>query len=70
MVTPADALTLIQNAPVEDRALWGTACYAGLRRGELQALGWDAVDRAPRSRSHCLRRSVAKQSSWSPKSQC
>jgi integrase len=45
-VTPLEALTLINNAPVEDRALWATSFYAGLRRGELQALTWDGVDLA------------------------
>ena len=28
----------------EDVALWATAMYAGLRRGELQALRWDDVE--------------------------
>lgn len=27
-----------------DRGLWATALYAGLRRGELQALDWSSVD--------------------------
>lgn len=27
-----------------DRAIWATAVYSGLRRGELMALKWDAVD--------------------------
>ena len=35
IVTPVEALTLINNAPPEDRPLWATAFYAGLRRGEL-----------------------------------
>jgi integrase len=46
IVTPVEALTLINNAPAEDRGLWATAFYAGLRRGELQALTWDGLDLA------------------------
>ncbi|HVQ58407.1 MAG TPA: site-specific integrase [Solirubrobacterales bacterium] len=38
IVAPAEAARLIGELPVEDRALWATAFYAGLRRGELQAL--------------------------------
>jgi integrase len=34
---------LLVALPVEDRALWATAMYAGLRRGELQALQVQAV---------------------------
>lgn len=45
IVTPAEAAALIQLLPVEDRALWATAFYAGLRRGELQALRCIDVDR-------------------------
>ena len=44
--TPAEAGALIDAAPERDRALWATALYAGLRRGELMALLWKAVDLA------------------------
>ena len=37
---------LIAAVPPQDRALWATAMYAGLRRGELQALDWTDVDLA------------------------
>jgi integrase len=37
---------LIAALRPEDRALWGCAFYAGLRRGELRALLWDDVDLA------------------------
>ncbi len=32
------------DALTEDRALWATAFYTGLRRGELRALRWDHID--------------------------
>jgi integrase len=64
-VTPTDAATLIEALPEANRALWATAFYAGLRRGELRALraqdinkvaihveyGWDDVEgqQAPKS---------------------
>jgi integrase len=35
---------LIAALRAEDRALWGCAFYAGLRRGELRALVWGDVD--------------------------
>jgi integrase len=35
---------LIAALPVGERALWATAFYAGLRRGELRALRWSDVD--------------------------
>lgn len=38
--TAAEAAALIVPLPVEDQALWATAFYAGLRRGELMALDW------------------------------
>lgn len=41
---PAEAARLIAALPAEDCALWGTAFYAGLRRGELRALRWTDVD--------------------------
>jgi integrase len=44
--TPYEAHLLIEAAPPEDRVLWATAFYAGLRRGELQALRWPDVDLA------------------------
>jgi integrase len=55
--TPRQAAALLEALPEDDRALWATAFYAGLRRGELRALravdvnetvlhveyGWDDV---------------------------
>ncbi len=38
---PTDAAALLAALPESDRALWATALYAGLRRGELQALDLD-----------------------------
>lgn len=46
IVTPAEALRLVQTATIDDQALWATAFYAGLRRGELQALTWADIDLA------------------------
>jgi integrase len=42
--TPAEAKALLAVLPEEDRAVWATAFYAGLRRGELMALRDEAVD--------------------------
>ncbi|MGI8439049.1 MAG: tyrosine-type recombinase/integrase [Thermoleophilaceae bacterium] len=44
VVRPAEAKQLIEALPEADRALWATALYAGLRRGELQGLRWCDVD--------------------------
>ena len=41
---PSEAAALIAAVPLTDRAVWATALYAGLRRGELQALDWSHID--------------------------
>ena len=41
---PEEARSLINAVSAGDRALWATALYAGLRRGELQALRWSEID--------------------------
>src|SRR5207249_11385868 len=46
IASPSEAVALIAAVRPEDRALWGCAFYAGLRRGELRALAWDEVDLA------------------------
>lgn len=42
--TPDEVRRLLAALPDTERAIWGTAVYAGLRRGELRALRWNAVD--------------------------
>ncbi len=44
IVSPGEAAALVRALPTEDRALWATAFYAGLRRGELQALRCKDID--------------------------
>jgi integrase len=39
-----EAAALIQALDAEDRALWASALYSGLRCGELQALHWHDLD--------------------------
>lgn len=39
-----EAVTLLNALPPDERALWATALYGGLRRGELRALKWSDVD--------------------------
>jgi integrase len=46
IVSPEVASRMLAAAPAQDRALWATALYAGLRYGELRALRWSAVDLA------------------------
>ena len=46
IVAPEVAAECSPRCPREDRAIWATALYAGLRYGELRALRWGAVDLA------------------------
>jgi integrase len=44
IASPEEADALLGALKDEDRALWATALYAGLRRGELRALRWSDID--------------------------
>jgi integrase len=44
--SPRRAAALLTALAEKDRPLWATAFYAGLRRGELQALRWSDLDAA------------------------
>ena len=44
IATAAEASRLLAALPDEDRPIWATAFYAGLRRGELQALRASDID--------------------------
>lgn len=72
--TPAQAVELLATLPDAERGVWATAFYAGLRRGELQALrvgdvdleagvlrvkrGWDAVEGPIEPKSQAGKRAV------------
>jgi integrase len=43
VVSREEAPLIVAAVPEADRALWATALYAGLRRGELMALLWEDV---------------------------
>ena len=44
IASPVEAAALVAALPEEQRAVWATALYAGLRLGELQALRDEDVD--------------------------
>lgn len=44
IASPSEAAALIAAVPKRDQAVWATAMYGGLRRGELQALQADHID--------------------------
>jgi len=46
VAAPAEVGPLLDALQPDDRAIYATALYAGLRAGELQALQWDDVDLA------------------------
>ncbi|MEK6251856.1 MAG: tyrosine-type recombinase/integrase [Actinomycetota bacterium] len=46
IASPTEAAELLAAVPAADRPVWATAMYAGLRRGELMALGAEHVDLA------------------------
>jgi integrase len=49
IAAPEEAVALLDALPLEpigSKALWATAFYAGLRRGELMALDWSSIDLA------------------------
>lgn len=46
IATPEEAAALVDALPSDLRAVWSTAFYGGLRRGELRGLRWEHVDLA------------------------
>ena len=44
IASPEEAARLIAAVPERDRAMWATALYGGLRRGEMLALLWEDID--------------------------
>lgn len=49
IASPGEARRLLAALPDDLRALYATALYAGLRRGELRALRWSDVDLSART---------------------
>lgn len=43
-VSPAEAEALVKSLETSDQAVWATALYVGLRRGELQELRWEDLE--------------------------
>ena len=74
IASPGEAAALLEALPREERPVWATAFYAGLRRGELQALrcldidlvanliqverGWDQYEGPIAPKSESSRRTV------------
>lgn len=46
IASPEEAALLLAVLPINDRPIWATALYAGLRAGELQALTWKDINLA------------------------
>lgn len=67
IASPVEAAALLAALPERDRAIWATAMYAGLRRGELLALRWEDVDLAA-DVIHVERSWDAKEGAVGPKS--
>ncbi len=44
VAAPTEIAALLDSLQAQDRAIYATALYAGLRLGELQALQWDDID--------------------------
>jgi integrase len=59
IVDPGQSAALLFPLPVDLRALYGVAIFAGLRRGEIAGLGWEHVDFAASAitveRAYCWR---------------
>jgi integrase len=67
IASPGEAAELLAALPERDRALWATATYGGLRRGELLALRWEDLDLAA-GVIHVERSWDAKEGAVGPKS--